>query len=398
MKYNKFFLTELIIAVLIISVLLAVSLPRFMDAQRNLSHHPDYKKGTLVKTDDPFDIAINGKGYFRLTRDDGVETYTRHSEITLDETGRLTSIHGFPLADNVVLPQQQIKVFISIEGIVTIIQQPGHQEANVGQIQLAAFINPDGLMMDENGCYVETEESGPPVLGNPAQNELGMLLQGYQLKKEFDPNTPEHLIINGEFYNGYDDSFQEALIKTDRPMDFAINGPGWASVTLPNGEKGYTRRLSVSRNESGRFVIEYSRGISTLWGRPILLHEDHEYQQRRSEFVSQLKHPTGLVFEIEKDILKEDIQKIENSVIYKKLNELSNEYDRNRIMNPLSPEELQTKIQLIRFASPDLLHYVHKGVYVETEASGPAIPVELESKNASTIQSGYLNDVPRYDP
>lgn len=398
MKYNKFFLTELIIAVLIISVLLAVSLPRFMDAQRNLSHHPDYKKGTLVKTDDPFDIAINGKGYFRLTRDDGVETYTRHSEITLDETGRLTSIHGFPLADNVVLPQQQIKVFISIEGIVTIIQQPGHQEANVGQIQLAAFINPDGLMMDENGCYVETEESGPPVIGNPSQNELGMLLQGYQLKKEFDPNTPEHLIINGEFYNGYDDSFQETLIKTDRPMDFAINGPGWASVTLPNGEKGYTRRLSVSRNESGRFVIEYSRDISTLWGRPILLHEDHEYEQRRSELRNQLRNTTkSSIGVIEKGTIVETLNQAD-AEIHNELTKLYNEYERNRIMNPLSPEELQTKIQLFRFASPDLLHYVHKGVYVETKASGPAIPVELKSKNAGTIQNGYLNDVPRYDP
>lgn len=398
MKYNKLFLTELIIAVLIISVLLAVSLPRFMDAQRILSHHPDYTKGTLVKTDDPFDIAINGRGYFRLTRDDGVEVYSRHSEISLDETGRLTSIHGFPLADNIVLPQQQIKVFISIEGIVTIIQQPGHQEANVGQFYLAGFINPDGLELDENGCYVETEKSGPPVLGNPSHNELGMVLQGYQLKKEFDPDTPEHLIINGEFYNGYNDRFQEALIKTDRPMDFTINGPGWAAVTLPNGEKGYTRRLSLSRNESGRVVIEYSRSQTSLWGIPIKIQKDHEYQQRRSELRNQLRYNTKSTIGVIDDDVIDKTSTLTDAKINLELTLLSNEYERKRIMNPLSPEELQTKIQLFRFASPDLLHYVHKGVYVATEASGPAIPVEQDSKNTSSIQSGYLNDVPRYDP
>jgi flagellar basal body rod protein FlgG len=398
MKTKKFIITELIIVILIISVLLSISLPRFLDAQRHLSHHPEYKKGTLVKTDDPFDVAINGKGYFRLTRDDGMEVYARHSELHLDNTGRLTSIHGFPLADNIVLPQNHIKVDISIMGIVTVIQNPGFQDANVGQIQLAAFINPDGLVMDENGCYLETEESGPPVLGNPSQNELGMLLQGYHLKQNFDTNTPEHLIINGEFYNGYDDLNQEPLIKTDRAMDLAIDGPGWAAVTLPDGLNGYTRRLSVSRDETGQFVIEYGRGQANLWGIPINLREDEEYQKRKSDLKTQLSHRSSRYSEPTNSVAVENIPIEADVEIHKKLNELDHEYDRKQIMNPPSPEELATKIQLYRFASPEMLHYMHKGIYVETDASGPAIPIELDSKNVGAIKSGYLNDVPRSEP
>lgn len=398
MRSNQFIIIELIIAVLVIAVLLAVSIPRFIKAQRITSHHPDYTKGTLVKTDDPFDIAISGKGYFCLMRTDGVVVYSRHSELTLDETGRLTSVYGFELADNIVFPQQATHYDISIDGIVSVVQQPGNQTVQIGQIQLASFINPDGLLMDENGCYVETEESGPPVHGNPNQNELGMLLQGYQLKSRFDPGTPEHLIINGEYYSGYDDNFQEPLIHTDRPMDYAINGPGWAVVTLPDGSMGFTRRLSISKDETGRLVIEWSRTQSTLWGVPILLYEDEEYQKRKSELMSQLSQnsSTASILANVEDVV--ETQSISDAEIHEKLNQLHNEHENNRIMYPLSPDELKTKIQLYRFASPEKLHYVYKGIYAETDASGPAIPVKPISKNAGTIQSGYLNDVPRSEP
>jgi flagellar basal-body rod protein FlgG len=86
---------------------------------------------------------------------------------------------GYPLADNIVLPQQTTALNISEEGIVSVLQQPGNQIANVGQVQLAEFINPTGLHAIGKNLFVETDASGPPVLGNPGQNELGTLAQTF---------------------------------------------------------------------------------------------------------------------------------------------------------------------------------------------------------------------------
>lgn len=392
MRKKQYILVELSIAVLIISVLLAVSLPRFLTAQRVTSHHPDYLKGTLVKTGDPFDLAINGRGYFCLTRPDGGIVYSRHSEMSVDITGRLVSIYGFVLADNITFPHHAIRFEISIDGLVSAVLQPGYQTVNIGQIQLASFINPDGLVMDENGCYEETEETGPPVFGNPNQNELGMLLQGYQLKNRFDPNTPEHLITNGEYYNGYDDTVQEPLIKTDRPMDFAINGPGWAGVILPDGSMGFTRKLSISKDETGRLEVEWSRTMSTIWGVLVMLKKDEIARQNRKTRMTNM------------DRLSERAQLIaerSGGVIAAPTNSpapSSNEDELDELLNPITPQELVNQIQLYRFSSPEKLHYMYKGIYVETDASGPPIPIESGSKHSAAIQSGYLNDVPRKEP
>ncbi len=138
-----------------------------------------FTEGAFRATENPFDVAIAGRGFFRITMPDGTDGYTRDGAITLDETGRLVTSDGFPLADNIILPQETTALNISEEGIVSVLQQPGNQNVQVGQIQLADFINPTGLHAIGKNLFVETEASGPPVLGNPGENELGDLAQGF---------------------------------------------------------------------------------------------------------------------------------------------------------------------------------------------------------------------------
>jgi flagellar basal-body rod protein FlgG len=47
------------------------------------------------------------------------------------------------------------------------------------QIQLANFNNPGGLQAVGQNLFTETEASGTPLLGDPSQNGLGTLQQGY---------------------------------------------------------------------------------------------------------------------------------------------------------------------------------------------------------------------------
>nr|HQH71725.1 flagellar hook-basal body complex protein [bacterium] len=76
------------------------------------------------------------------------------------------------------IPPDAIAISISAEGIVSVVQ-PGNITSQVGQIQLASFVNPAGLSALGNNLFAETEASGPPVTSNPGQDGLGTLEQGF---------------------------------------------------------------------------------------------------------------------------------------------------------------------------------------------------------------------------
>lgn len=138
-----------------------------------------FTEGAFRVTENPFDVAIAGKGFFQVTLPDGSTGYTRDGALTLDETGTLVTSDGFPLSDNITVPQQATAINISEEGIVSVLQQPNNQNVQLGQIQLASFVNPTGLHAIGKNTFVPTEASGPATPGNPGTNELGTLAQGF---------------------------------------------------------------------------------------------------------------------------------------------------------------------------------------------------------------------------
>lgn len=138
-----------------------------------------FTEGAFRVTENPFDVAIAGRGFFQIQLPDGSTGYTRDGALNLDETGQLVTSDGFPLTDGIVIPQQATAINISEEGIVSVVQQPGNQMVQVGQIQLADFVNPSGLAAIGKNTFVESEASGPPVPGNPGENQMGTLHQTF---------------------------------------------------------------------------------------------------------------------------------------------------------------------------------------------------------------------------
>ncbi len=149
---------------------------------RVTSTQTDQRQGTLQQTGRNLDIAIEGTGYLRVL--DPVtqsSMYTRAGNLDINANGNLvigSAQTGRLLDPPIQIPQDATAIVINANGEV-MVRQPGATQLNSqGQIQLAQFINPDGLLKVGQNMYQQTDASGPEQLNNPGQNGLGVLRQG----------------------------------------------------------------------------------------------------------------------------------------------------------------------------------------------------------------------------
>lgn len=138
-----------------------------------------FTQGNLQRTDNQFDLAINGPGFFQIQMPDGTTAYSRDGTFHVDANGTLVTSNGFALQPSITIPPNAINVTIGQDGTVTA-NIPGQvNPQNVGSIQLASFINPAGLESRGQNLFVETAASGTANANTPGTNGLGMLNQGY---------------------------------------------------------------------------------------------------------------------------------------------------------------------------------------------------------------------------
>jgi len=138
-----------------------------------------FAEGALKQTDNQLDIAITGKGFFKLELPDGTEVYSRNGAFKVDENGTIVNGDGYKLIPEIVVPEDATNLSIGVDGTVTVVQAGQTQATQIGQINTTNFINPAGLHSMGDNLYVETDASGQPVEGTPGVNGLGVLRQGF---------------------------------------------------------------------------------------------------------------------------------------------------------------------------------------------------------------------------
>jgi len=138
-----------------------------------------FTEGNLKQTENNLDIAITGKGFFKIELPDGTESYTRAGAFKLDENGTIVTSDGYKLIPEIVVPDDATDISIGTDGIVTVIQPGQTQATQIGQITTINFINPAGLHALGDSLYLETEASGVPIEDTPGLNGLGPLRQGF---------------------------------------------------------------------------------------------------------------------------------------------------------------------------------------------------------------------------
>jgi len=138
-----------------------------------------HEQGNLTSTDNTFDMAIQGNGFFQVQLPDGTAGFTRDGSLQLSPTGQIVTHDGNPIVPNITVDSNAIDVTINSTGEVLVKLQGSITPTNAGQIQLASCPNDAGLEAMGSNLYQETPASGAATTGTPGAAGYGTLLQGF---------------------------------------------------------------------------------------------------------------------------------------------------------------------------------------------------------------------------
>lgn len=148
--------------------------------------------GDLEITDQTFDVAINGRGFFQVTLPTGEIGYTRNGQFHLNADNELVTAEGYLLEPAITLPAEVTNFTIGVDGVVTVTTAGSAASTQIGQIELADFVNPAGLQAMGQNLFLETAASGAPALNNPGDAGSGILRQG--MLETSNVNAVEELV------------------------------------------------------------------------------------------------------------------------------------------------------------------------------------------------------------
>lgn len=137
-----------------------------------------FSQGDSDTTGNPFDLLVEGDGFFQVDLIDGSLGYVRDGAFRLDADGRVVTGQGYVLTPEITVPPDTLSVSISTDGRVTVEQADVAGSTEIGQILLARFTNPSGLSAEGGNLLRETGASGEVQLGTPGELGFGSLMQG----------------------------------------------------------------------------------------------------------------------------------------------------------------------------------------------------------------------------
>ena len=146
-------------------------------------------QGSINLTEKELDIAIKGDGFFRIRMPNGTTAYTRAGSFDLDANGALVTVDGYQVEPGITIPNNARQISISAEGNVQVLIDGQTDPSEIGQIQLARFINRSGLESIGDNLYLETTASGSPQTGTPGSVGYGTLLQQHLEEANVNPVT-----------------------------------------------------------------------------------------------------------------------------------------------------------------------------------------------------------------
>jgi len=176
-----------------------------------------HSQGNMQQTENPLDVAINGRGFLQILMPNGDINYTRDGSLKLDSTGQLVTSGGLTLEPAITVPNDAISITIGKDGTVSALQPGNATPVELGQIQLADFVNPTGLEPVGENLYRESVASGTPVVGTPGEEEYGSLFQGSL--ETSNVNVVEELVNMIETQRAYEMN-SKAISTTDQMLSF----------------------------------------------------------------------------------------------------------------------------------------------------------------------------------
>lgn len=179
-----------------------------------------HEQGNVLQTQNTYDMAIQGYGYFQVLHPNGSMSYSRNGEFHINGAGEIVTSSGYKLQPEIVIPPNAMSVAIGDDGTVSI-TTPGNPELiNIGQITTAMFQNPAGLQPVGQNLFLETAASGAPQVGAPGTNGLGTIHQGSL--EGSNVNVVEELVSMIETQRAYEMN-SKAIATMDQMLQYLNN-------------------------------------------------------------------------------------------------------------------------------------------------------------------------------
>lgn len=177
----------------------------------------NYLQGSVLQTGGNLDLSISGLGFFQITMPDGTLAYTRDGSFTQDSQGNVVTASGYPLSPAITIPPNAQSVTVGSDGTVSVTAAGASKPATVGQIQLASFINVQGLQPSGNNLLTESASSGAPQVGTPGTGGIGTLQQGSL--ETSNVNTVTELVNMIQCQRAYEMN-SKAITTTDQMLQY----------------------------------------------------------------------------------------------------------------------------------------------------------------------------------
>lgn len=178
----------------------------------------DHRQGALLLTEAPLDVAINGEGFFQIQQGSQI-FYSRAGNFSKNANGQIvvgSADLGRLLVPNITIPQDALEISITGDGNVAV-RMPNQTQLNtLGQIQLAKFVNPQGLLQIGDNLFAASDASGQPLLSTPGQDGLGTLQQNFLEQSNAEPvqelvdliHTQRNFELNSQVIQAADQQLQ----------------------------------------------------------------------------------------------------------------------------------------------------------------------------------------------
>ena len=176
--------------------------------------------GGLTNTNNDLDLAIRGRGYFQVELPEGKGiAYTRDGAFQRNGDGVIVTHDGYIVQPEITIPDDAVEIYVNNSGEVWVKQDGETDEVNVGQLELATFVNEAGLEAIGNNLFTQTEASGDPILDNPDSEGFGSVLQGYLSTSNVNPVTEITELVSAQ--RAYE--MNSKIISTSDQMLSTIN-------------------------------------------------------------------------------------------------------------------------------------------------------------------------------
>lgn len=184
---------------------------------RTVSTEKIFTQGSLTRTDSSLDMAIQGRGFLQILLPDGATAYTRDGSFSINSQGQVVTSSGYELDPSLTIPTETLSITIGADGTVTAQTAGSTATTQIGAIQLADFINPQGLQAVGQNLFKETVASGSPQASTPGLNGLGTLIQGSL--ESSNVNVVEELVSMIETQRSYEMN-SKAIQTVDEMLQF----------------------------------------------------------------------------------------------------------------------------------------------------------------------------------